>query len=213
MNQRFLMAAAGLALAMVTGAASAQDYREALVEDGVLTVGTSGSAPPFSMTTPTGDLAGFDVDVLAFADEGLADGEVDQVDPVDGILGTVGETNGVGVDDVGEVDLVGVDLGVLGDRAGVAEHHLVAACQAVRHAEVDGVAVGQDGGQVGAFGGRDGRFLLGAEVGRTADVDDHGAAQFADVAARDDPDVVGDDVRILNADLGVAEALDARDGD
>ena len=71
MIQRFLMAAAGLALAMVTGAASAQDYREALVEDGVLTVGTSGSAPPFSMTTPTGDLAGFDVDVATMLGEAL----------------------------------------------------------------------------------------------------------------------------------------------
>ena len=63
MIRAFLIMAASLALAVLTPAASAQDYKEALVNQGTLTVGTSGSAPPFSMTTPTGDLDGFDIEV------------------------------------------------------------------------------------------------------------------------------------------------------
>lgn len=55
-----------LALIAVFGvsAASAQDYKAALVNADTLTVGTSGSAPPFSMTNATGELEGFDIDVI-----------------------------------------------------------------------------------------------------------------------------------------------------
>jgi cystine transport system substrate-binding protein len=48
---------------MFFGAASAQDYKAALVTGDTLTIGTSGSAPPFSMTSASGDLEGFDIDV------------------------------------------------------------------------------------------------------------------------------------------------------
>jgi cystine transport system substrate-binding protein len=43
--------------------AGAQDYKAALVNADTITVGTSGSAPPFSMTSAAGELEGFDVDV------------------------------------------------------------------------------------------------------------------------------------------------------
>ena len=71
MIRAFLVIAASLALAVLTPAASAQDYKEALVNQGALTVGTSGSAPPFSMTTPTGDLDGFDIEVAKRLGEAL----------------------------------------------------------------------------------------------------------------------------------------------
>ncbi|WDR04642.1 ABC transporter substrate-binding protein [Devosia rhodophyticola] len=47
----------------------AQDFKAGLVSADTLTIGTSGSAPPFSMTGPTGELEGFDIDVAtAIAD-------------------------------------------------------------------------------------------------------------------------------------------------
>ena len=51
--------------------ASAQDIKAALIAPGTLTVGTSGSAPPFSMTGPTGALQGFDIDVANQLGEAL----------------------------------------------------------------------------------------------------------------------------------------------
>lgn len=55
---------AALALsATLTLPSLGQDYKAALVAPDTLTVGTSGSAPPFSMTGPSGALEGFDVDV------------------------------------------------------------------------------------------------------------------------------------------------------
>jgi len=60
----FTVAAAALAFAgLVVLPAQAQDYKAALVAADTLTVGTSGSAPPFSMTSPTGELEGFDIEV------------------------------------------------------------------------------------------------------------------------------------------------------
>ncbi|WP_432285027.1 transporter substrate-binding domain-containing protein [Aminobacter sp. BA135] len=55
-----------LALIAIFGvsAASAQDYKAALVAPDTITVGTSGSAPPFSMTNAAGELEGFDIDVV-----------------------------------------------------------------------------------------------------------------------------------------------------
>ena len=44
--------------------ADAQDYKAALVAEDTITVGTSGSAPPFSMTNAEGELEGFDIDVV-----------------------------------------------------------------------------------------------------------------------------------------------------
>lgn len=56
---------AGLALSIALSAspAVAQDFRPALVAPNTLTIGTSGAAPLFSMTGPTGALEGFDIDV------------------------------------------------------------------------------------------------------------------------------------------------------
>ena len=68
---RAFLVMASLALAALPPAASAQDYKAALVNQGALTVGTSGSAPPFSMTTPTGDLDGFDIEVARRLGEAL----------------------------------------------------------------------------------------------------------------------------------------------
>ncbi|KQV41423.1 MULTISPECIES: transporter substrate-binding domain-containing protein [unclassified Rhizobium] len=45
-------------------AVQAQDYKAALVTADTLTIGTSGSAPPFSMTNAAGELEGFDIDVV-----------------------------------------------------------------------------------------------------------------------------------------------------
>jgi ABC-type amino acid transport substrate-binding protein len=53
-----------LTLAMAGNNASAQDFKAKLVQAGVITVATSGSAPPFSMTDATGKLDGFDIDVM-----------------------------------------------------------------------------------------------------------------------------------------------------
>ena len=51
------------ALALVAPA-QAQDVKGKLVASGTLTVATSGSAPPFSITDATGKLDGFDVDFM-----------------------------------------------------------------------------------------------------------------------------------------------------
>jgi ABC-type amino acid transport substrate-binding protein len=67
----FRRLAALAVLVLAAGGAAAQDYRENLVTAGTLTVGTSGSAPPFSMTTATGELEGFDVDVMRAVGEAL----------------------------------------------------------------------------------------------------------------------------------------------
>ena len=48
----------------VVSVANAQEYKSALVTADTLTVGTSGSAPPFSMTNAAGELEGFDIDVV-----------------------------------------------------------------------------------------------------------------------------------------------------
>jgi L-cystine transport system substrate-binding protein len=57
----------------LTGAASAkaQDFKAALVASDTITIGTSGSAPPFSMTNATGQLEGFDIDVMNLVAEKL----------------------------------------------------------------------------------------------------------------------------------------------
>lgn len=62
-----------LALSAVTisFAAQAEDYKSALVAKDTLTVGTSGSAPPFSMVGATGELEGFDVDVANLVGKSL----------------------------------------------------------------------------------------------------------------------------------------------
>jgi ABC-type amino acid transport substrate-binding protein len=51
--------------------AVAQDFRAALIAPNTLTVGTSGSAPPFSMTGPTGALEGFDIDIATMLGQAL----------------------------------------------------------------------------------------------------------------------------------------------
>ncbi|WP_082092444.1 substrate-binding periplasmic protein [Devosia epidermidihirudinis] len=51
--------------------AMAQDYKASLVSADTLSVGTSGSAPPFSMTSPSGELEGFDIDVVNKLGEAL----------------------------------------------------------------------------------------------------------------------------------------------
>ena len=54
-----------VALLAAAGAnALAQDFKAKLVQSGVITVATSGSAPPFSMTDASGKLDGFDIDVM-----------------------------------------------------------------------------------------------------------------------------------------------------
>jgi ABC-type amino acid transport substrate-binding protein len=63
MKFQTLMVALTLAVSVWAGPGVAQDYKANLVAADTLTVGTSGSAPPFSMTGPSGDLTGFDVDV------------------------------------------------------------------------------------------------------------------------------------------------------
>lgn len=67
----FLAAAAALLFGVAAVPAAAQDYRASLIAPGTLTVGTSGSAPPFSMTGPTGALQGFDIDVANQLGEAL----------------------------------------------------------------------------------------------------------------------------------------------
>ncbi len=59
------------ALAMAATLADAQDYTDNLIDAGIITVGTSGSAPPFSMTTADGTLEGFDIDVMTAVGEAL----------------------------------------------------------------------------------------------------------------------------------------------
>jgi ABC-type amino acid transport substrate-binding protein len=66
-----------LVLAVVAAAFAAtmtvaQDFKDGLVKAGTLTVGTSGSAPPFSMTNASGELEGFDIDVMTAVGEKLA---------------------------------------------------------------------------------------------------------------------------------------------
>jgi ABC-type amino acid transport substrate-binding protein len=67
----FRSLAASAVFVLVASDAAAQDYRENLVTADTLTVGTSGSAPPFSMTTATGELEGFDIDVMRAVGEAL----------------------------------------------------------------------------------------------------------------------------------------------
>ena len=43
---------------------SAQDFKPKLMQAGVITVATSGTAPPFTMTDATGKLDGFDIDLM-----------------------------------------------------------------------------------------------------------------------------------------------------
>lgn len=50
---------------------SAQDFKAALVSPDVVTVGTSGAAPPFSMSNAAGQLEGFDIDVMNMVAEKL----------------------------------------------------------------------------------------------------------------------------------------------
>lgn len=71
MAGRLLAAVLGLALVCAPLAAAAQDYLAELVEVDTLTIGTSGSAPPFSMTSASGELEGFDVDVGNMLGEAL----------------------------------------------------------------------------------------------------------------------------------------------
>jgi cystine transport system substrate-binding protein len=53
-----------VAIGLLATPALAQDGLQAgLAKAGTITVGTSGSAPPFSMTSPTGALEGFDIDI------------------------------------------------------------------------------------------------------------------------------------------------------
>lgn len=63
MRMRTFAALVAAALLAATGA-HAQDFKASLVATDVITVGTSGSAPPFSMTTAAGALEGFDIDVM-----------------------------------------------------------------------------------------------------------------------------------------------------
>ncbi len=52
-----------VAAALTPLAVSAQDYKASLVTENTLTIGTSGSAPPFTMVDASGTLSGFDIDV------------------------------------------------------------------------------------------------------------------------------------------------------
>jgi ABC-type amino acid transport substrate-binding protein len=63
MKRFMLLGAMALVGCVLSGPAEGQDFKANLVAADTLTVGTSGSAPPFSMTGPSGDLTGFDVDV------------------------------------------------------------------------------------------------------------------------------------------------------
>jgi ABC-type amino acid transport substrate-binding protein len=59
------------ALTMATSVSTAQEYGANLIKEGTITTGTSGSAPPFSMTTADGTLEGFDIDVMTAVGEAL----------------------------------------------------------------------------------------------------------------------------------------------
>lgn len=59
-----LLAGLMLAALAIASPAQAQDAKAKLVQSGTLTVATSGSAPPFSLTDATGKLDGFDVDFM-----------------------------------------------------------------------------------------------------------------------------------------------------
>lgn len=64
--------AAGFALlGLLATGVQAQDYHASLVNADTLTVGTSGSAPPFSMTSAAGELEGFDIDVVNLVGKSL----------------------------------------------------------------------------------------------------------------------------------------------
>ena len=69
--RRGAMILAVVAAALAASVAAAQDFKDGLVKSGTLTVGTSGSAPPFSMTNASGELEGFDVDVMTAVGEKL----------------------------------------------------------------------------------------------------------------------------------------------
>lgn len=60
---QFAFVAAIAVATFAVGPAAAQDFKAGLVNADTITVGTSGSAPPFSMTGPTGELEGFDIEV------------------------------------------------------------------------------------------------------------------------------------------------------
>jgi ABC-type amino acid transport substrate-binding protein len=59
------------ALAFISQASA--DYKAELIKPGVIVVGTTGTAPPFTMTDASGKLAGYDIDIMnrVAADLGL----------------------------------------------------------------------------------------------------------------------------------------------
>jgi ABC-type amino acid transport substrate-binding protein len=61
--RRPLLAAAAGALAGL-GTAEAQDLRGELLQPGTITIGTTGTAPPFTMTDARGQLAGYDIELM-----------------------------------------------------------------------------------------------------------------------------------------------------
>lgn len=65
------LAAVAAAAWLLAASAFAQDFKAALVAADTITVGTSGSAPPFSMTNPAGQLEGFDIDVMTMVADKL----------------------------------------------------------------------------------------------------------------------------------------------
>ena len=69
--RRGALVLAVVAAAFAATMAAAQDFEDELVNSDVLTVGTSGSAPPFSMTNAVGELEGFDIDVMTAVGEKL----------------------------------------------------------------------------------------------------------------------------------------------
>lgn len=70
MKFRWMMAVIGAA-ALAAFGAGAQDFKAALITPDTITVGTSGAAPPFSMTNAAGQLEGFDIDVMNLVAEKL----------------------------------------------------------------------------------------------------------------------------------------------
>jgi ABC-type amino acid transport substrate-binding protein len=69
--RRGALVLAAVMAAFVATIAAAQDFKGGLVKSDTLTVGTSGSAPPFSMTNASGALEGFDIDVMTAVGEKL----------------------------------------------------------------------------------------------------------------------------------------------
>jgi L-cystine transport system substrate-binding protein len=54
----------GSAGGLLASAAHAQDLRSELLQPGTLTVGTTGTAPPFTMTDARGQLSGYDIEFM-----------------------------------------------------------------------------------------------------------------------------------------------------